>query len=57
MVLYIKQIKTVTILSIVKIKRFLILIKKNIEVLQWLNISYIFVENYDWIRLILQGKR
>ncbi len=47
MVLYIKQIKTVTILSIVKIKRFLILIKKNIEVLQWLNFSYIFVENYD----------
>lgn len=47
MVIYIKQIKTVTILSIVKIKRFLILIKKNIEVLQWLNFSYIFVENYD----------
>ena len=47
MVLYIKQIKTFTILSIVKIKRFLILIKKNIEVLQWLNFSYIFVENYD----------
>lgn len=47
MVLYIKQIKTVTILSIVKIKRFLILIKKNIEVLQWFNFSYIFVENYD----------
>ena len=47
MVIYIKQIKTVTILSIVKIKRFLILIKKNIEVLQWINFSYILVENYD----------